>query len=178
MSFGVRLAYLARGCREEVFVNERRGFRFSMVVVAVMALTWAGCMGRYALDRKPVKQISEAEKRSRSRSAYEHSRDRVHEVREGMSPAEVQAALGAVIAVEEGDAGAGGQRKLIDGFLCRVSPSSVRERWLFGYDEGNVLLVGFAIEFSRPDRDDDWVVRRVDRAPADDCPVVGDTYLD
>jgi hypothetical protein len=96
-----------------------------------------------------------------------------------MSPAEVQATLGAVIAVEEGPDGKSGQRKLMDGFLCRLNPAPTKERWLFGYDEGNVLLVGFAIEFTRPDaNDDDWVVKRVDRAPADDCPVVGDTSLD
>lgn len=147
-------------------------------IVVLVALGAFGCMGRYALDRKPVKQISEAERRSRSRVAYELSRGRVREVREGMSPPEVQAALGAVIAVEEGDGGAGEQRKLMDGFLCRTSPTALRERWLFGYDEGNVLLVGFAVEFSRQDKDEDWVVSRVDRSPGDDCPVVGDTYLD
>ncbi len=95
-----------------------------------------------------------------------------------MSPEEVQAALGAVIAVEEGEGGKGGQRKLMDGFVCRLDPTPLRERWLFGYDEGNVLLVGFAIEFGRQGPDDDWAVRRVDRSPADDCPVVGDTHLD
>jgi hypothetical protein len=97
-----------------------------------------------------------------------------------MSPAEVQATLGAVIAVEEGEGGEGGQRKLMDGFVCRVSPTPLRERWLFGYDEGDVLLVGFAVEFVRDDPKDDggWVVKRLDRGPNDDCPVVGDTHLD
>ena len=67
----------------------------------------------------------------------------------------------------------------MDGFLCKVSAGALRERWLFGYDEGNVQMVGLAVEFARSDaEDDDWVVRRVDRAPGDDCPVVGDTYLE
>lgn len=150
-----------------------------ILLLGVVALGGSGCMGRYALDRKPVKQMSEAERKSRSRAAYERARERVRDVREGMSPAEVQATLGAVIAVEEGESGERERRKLMDGFVCRVSSTALRERWLFGYDEGNVLLVGFAIEFVREDaKNDDWVVRRVDRAPADDCPVVGDTYLD
>ena len=67
----------------------------------------------------------------------------------------------------------------MDGFLCKLSPAPLKERWLFGYDEGNVLLVGFAVEFVRSDADDDdWTVKRVDRSPADDCPVVGDTHLE
>lgn len=149
-----------------------------MLGMWLMVLALHGCMGRYALDRKPVKQISEAERRARGHVAFDRARDRVREVREGMSPSEVQAAMGAVIAVEEGGDGRG-QRKLMDGFLCKVSPVPLKERWLFGYDEGNVQLVGFAIEFGRknPD-DDDWSVKRLDRVPQDDCPVVGDTHLD
>ncbi len=87
--------------------------------------------------------------------------------------------MGAVIAVEEVEEGEGGQRKLMDGFLCKLQPAPTRERWLFGYDEESILLVGFAVEFARSDPDDDdWAVKRVDRAPGDDCPVVGDTHLD
>lgn len=68
---------------------------------------------------------------------------------------------------------------MMDGFLCKLSPVPLKERWLFGYDEGNVELVGFAVEFVRTDaNDDDWIVRRVDKSPEDDCPVVGDTHLD
>jgi hypothetical protein len=149
-----------------------------MVMIAFTIVIVQGCMGRYALDRKPVKQLSEAERRSRSRVAFDHARERVHEVREGMSPSEVQAAMGAVIAVEENGDGHD-QKKLMDGFLCKVSPVPLKERWLFGYDEGNVQLVGFAIEFARKDQDDDdWSVKRLDRTPTDDCPVVGDTHLD
>ena len=99
-----------------------RGVRgkFVGVVALGMMLTLSACMGRYALDRKPVKQISEAERKSRGRSAFERARERVRDVREGMSPAEVQVALGAVIAVEEGLGGEkGDQRKLMDGFLCK-----------------------------------------------------------
>ena len=153
--------------------------RFVLLLFVAVA-TMQGCMGRYQLDRKPVKQISEAERRSRSRAAYDRVRTRVGEVREGMDPAEVQAALGAVIAVEEGDGEiVGGRRKLMDGFLCKVAAGPLRDRWLFGYDEGNVQMVGFVVEFARPDADDDdWVVRRVDHVPGDDCPVVGDTYLE
>jgi hypothetical protein len=41
---------------------------------------------------------------------------------------------------------------------------------LFGYDEGGVVLIGFAIEFEREDaEDDEWVVRSVDMQPRDDC---------
>lgn len=149
-----------------------------LIWIGVCTLMLVGCMGRYSLDRKPVRQISEAEVRSRSRAAYERSLVRVRDVRDGMSPAEVQATLGAVIAVEEGVDGAGSQRKLMDGFVCRVNPTQLKERWLFGYDEGNVLLVGFAVEFVRGDEDANWAVRRIDRAPDDDCPVVGDTHLD
>lgn len=149
------------------------------VVMGALVLVIHGCAG-HRLDHKPVTQISEAERRSRSRVAYERARGRVAEVQAGMDPGEVQAVLGAVIAVEEGGGkSGGGRRKLLDGFLCRVGAGPLRERWLFGYDEGNVQMVGFAIEFSRSDpNDDDWVVRRVDRTPSDDCPVVGDTFLD
>lgn len=160
-------------------MNETMRRQLWVIGICIGMLAVSGCMGRYALDRKPVKQISEAERRSRGRIAYERARERVREVGEGMSPGEVQAALGAVIAVEEGEAGGGGQRKLMDGFLCRLNPTPLKERWLFGYDEGNVLVVGFAVEYTREDaEDDDWRVKRIDRAPGDDCPVVGDTHLD
>jgi hypothetical protein len=156
-----------------------RVFR-SVVVMGAVTLTVQGCMARYALDRRSVKQISEAERKSRGRVAYERARGRVREVRPGMVPGEVQSTLGAVIAVEERLEGEeGGQRKLMDGFLCKVSPIPLRERWMFGYDEGNVQLVGFAVEFERRDPgDDDWVVRRVDYSPEDDCPAGGDTHVD
>ena len=151
-----------------------------VVVMGVVTLTVQGCTARYALDRRPVKQISEAERKSRGRMAYERARERVREVRPRMSPVEVQSALGAVIAVEERPEGEeGGQRKLMDGFLCKVSPIPLRERWMFGYDEGNVQLVGFTVEFERLDADDnDWVVRRVDYSPEDDCPAGGDTQIE
>lgn len=159
---------------------EAKRMLWCVVVLSGSVLAMQGCMGRYALDRKPVKELSAAEVRSRGRAAYDRARGRVTEIREGMDPGEVQSVLGAVIAVEEGDRdGKGGRRKLLDGFLCRVSAGPLRERWLFGYDEGNVQMVGFAIEFARSDADDDdWVVKRVDRTPSDDCPVVGDTYLE
>ena len=151
-----------------------------VVVMGAVTLTVQGCMAQYAVDRKSVKQISEAEQKSRSRVAFQRARERVREVRPRMSPGEVQAALGAVIAVEERPEGEkGGQRKLMDGFLCKVSSIALRERWLFGYDEGNVQLVGFTVEFERMDADhDDWVVRQVDYSPEDDCPAGGGTHID
>ena len=154
-------------------------FEFIWLMVLVGLLS-QGCMGRYALDRRPVKQLSEAEQKSRGRMAFERARERSHNVKKGMSTAEVQGVLGAVIAVEEGPGGEGGQqRKLMDGFLCKISPMPLKERWLFGYDEGNVQLIGFAVEFERDDEEDeDWVVSRVDHSPEDDCPVIGDTHLD
>lgn len=155
-----------------------RDWSRKLLACGIAVIAMQGCIGRYALDRKPVEQLSEAEQRSRGRVAFEHAREKVREVREGMSPSEVQAAMGAVIAVEENSDGQG-QRKLMDGFLCKVSPVPLRERWLFGYDEGNVQLIGFAIEFIRKDADDDdWLVKRLDRTPNDECPVVGDTHLD
>ena len=156
-----------------------RGACRHLAVVLMSSLAVWGCIGRVSLDKKPVRQMSEAERRARSRAAYDHARDRVGQVQKGMSPGDVQVAMGAVIAVEENpDGGKGGQRKLMDGFLCRVEPTPLKERWLFGYDEGNTELVGLAVEFERPDKDDDWVVKRVDRAPQDDCPGVGDTDLE
>jgi hypothetical protein len=151
-----------------------------LMVMWVVFMVLPGCLSRYALDQKPVKQMSEAERRSRGPGAFERARERASEVRKGMSMAEVQVVMGAVIAVEEARDGEKiEQRKLMDGFLCRTNPSALKERWLFGYDEGNVMLVGLAIEFVRDDPDDDdWVVRGVDRSPQDDCPIVGDTHLE
>jgi hypothetical protein len=159
-------------------IGNGRNWSLKLLACGLAVIGVQGCIGRYALDRKPVKQLSEAEQRSRGRAAFDNAREKVHEVREGMSPSEVQAAMGAVIAVEENGAGQG-QRKLMDGFLCKVSPVPLKERWLFGYDEGNVQLIGFAIEFIRKHADDDdWFVKRLDPAPNDECPVVGDTHLD
>lgn len=156
-----------------------RGGVRSLMLVMVSLFAMSGCIGRVPLDKKPVRQMSEAERKARSRTAYDRARERAGQVQKGMSTGEVQVAMGAVIAVEEHpDGERGDQRKLMDGFLCRVNPTPLNDRWLFGYDEGNVELVGFAVEFERADKDDDWTVKRVDRAPQDDCPVVGDTSLD
>ena len=65
-----------------------------MMSVLGMTLALSGCMGRYALDRKPVKQISEGGAAiARSRVAYDRApRERVGEVQASdMSPEEVQA---------------------------------------------------------------------------------------
>ena len=172
---------MAEGGHVDVRLRSGEWWKFVAAAGLMMMMTVEGCIGRYALDRKPVRQISEAERKSRGSVAFERVRERVNGVREGMSPGEVQAVLGAVIAVEEGPEGGegGGQQKLMDGFLCKMNPLPLRERWLFGYDEGNVQLVGFVVEFERRDEDDDeWIVRRVDPSPEDDCPVVGDTHLE
>jgi hypothetical protein len=161
-------------------VMHGRGTVRSWMLVMVSLLAMSACIGRVPLDKKPVRQMSEAERKARSRMAYERARERAGQVQKGMSTGEVQVAMGAVIAVEEhSDGEKGGQRKLMDGFLCKVNPTPLKDRWLFGYDDGNVELVGFVVEFERADKDDDdWTVKRIDRAPQDDCPVVGDTSLD
>jgi len=78
--------------------------------------------------------------------------------------------MGAIIAVpEQGEGGTG--TVVIDGLLCQVDPSARRRRWLFGYDDDGVVLVGFALEFQREDADDEeWLVTRIDESPEDDCP--------
>jgi hypothetical protein len=157
----------------------RGGVRYSALIV-LSCLIASGCIGRVPLHKKQVRQMSEAERRARGRSAYDRARDRIAQVQKGMSQGDVQVAMGAVIAVEEhADGEKGGQRKLMDGFLCKLNPAPLQERWLFGYDEGTVELVGFGVEFERTAPDDnEWVVKRVDRSPQDDCPIVGDTYLE
>ena len=150
------------------------------LVVLTAVLMVQGCMGRYALDRSPVKQISEAERKSRGKDAFERALERVHGVRKGMSSQEVQSILGAVIAHEEGpDGKRGGERKVMDGFLCKMRPMPLKELWIFGFDEGNVQLVSFTVEFERQDADDDdWVAGGVDYSPEQDCPVGGETRLE
>jgi hypothetical protein len=155
-------------------------------VLALAAMLASGCffmrdpldpLGE--LDHRAVRELTRAEQTARSRSAYERARGRITGVKRGMSAAETEVVLGATVIAErhdenEDEAGLP-RKKLIDGWLCTTEPSGLRQRWLFGYDEGGVELVGFAIELerSKPD-DDDWVVRGIDRDPADDCPDAGD----
>jgi hypothetical protein len=91
-----------------------------------------------------------------------------------MSAAEVEVAMHAAIVTErrgeDVDSDEAPRRKLVDGLLCKVTTGR-RQRWLFGYDEDKVELVGFAVEFEREDvESEDWEVERIDRDPADDCP--------
>jgi len=146
--------------------------------LAVALMTIVGCLNP-RLNREPVARMSEAQRRARNHAAYDRARERIPAVKGGMSPSDVEVAMGAVLAVEQAGDKSGPERTLMDGFLCKVAPSPLTERWLFGYDEGNVLLVGFAVEFGRDKPDsNDWTVRRVERSPADDCPIVGDTRLE
>ena len=88
---------------------------------------------------------------------------------------EVRGALDRAVQREDVKVSPMERRKFVDGYLCSTDPSSVRRRWLFGYDEGGVELVGFAIEFERDDPEKEkWIVRGVDKSPRDDCPEVAD----
>jgi hypothetical protein len=131
------------------------------------------------LDHRPVRSFTDAERAARSRAAFERARQRVGKVKRGMSVAEFEVAMGAVVATERQspdiDEDELPRRKLIDGFLCRRTSSAVRERWLFGYDEGGVELVGFVIELERDDPERaKWEVIGIDRNPPDDCPDAGE----
>ena len=131
------------------------------------------------LDHRAVRELTRAEQAARTRAADERARGRIAGVKRGMSAAEAEVALGATVVAERRDEKEDEdklpRKKLIDGFLCSVEPSELRQRWLFGYDEGGVELVGFAVELERKKPDsDDWNVRGVDRSPADDCPDAGE----
>ena len=152
----------------------------SGVLLGLVATAATGCFARDPLDplaalgHHAVSQIDQAERAARGRLAYEGARRRIERVRPKMSVAEVEVAMGAVVVRErrgdEEDEAGLPRKKLVDGFLCSVAPSALRKRWLFGYDEGGVELIGFAVEFERDDPEgDDWVVRRVDREPGDEC---------
>lgn len=131
-----------------------------------------------ALDHRAVGAFGQVESEARSRGAYERARERVAAVEPGMSVAEAEVAMGAMVVTERGENGDDESRrprkKIIEGWLCRVDPSPLRRRWLFGYDEDGVELIGFAVEFGRDaPEDEDWVVRWVDREPKEDCPEGG-----
>lgn len=131
---------------------------------------------RGKLDHRVVNDFAAAERITRSRHAFERARQRVGRVRSGMAIADVEIAMDAVVVTEtHGNEDEGPRRKFIDGVLCRRDPSALRQRWLFGYDEGGVELVGFAIEFQRDDPErEKWTVRTVDSTPHDDCPEPGE----
>ena len=161
--------------------DERRLRRTGITIAASLVLL-AGCMPRDPLDprgeleHRIVREVQQAEQRARSRDAYDHARRRVTKVKRGQSVDEVESALEAIVVAEQGtdpnSEETGPRAKLVEGFLCLVPQSPLRKRWLFGYDEGGVVLVGFAIDFERedPEDDGDWTVRGVDMQPRDDCP--------
>jgi hypothetical protein len=167
----------------------RRGAGFTTRTYGLLALAVMVASGCFfmrdpldplgELDHRAVRELTRAEQAARSRSAYERARGRVTGVKRGMSVTEAEVVLGATVIAErhdenEDEAGLP-RKKLIDGLLCTTDPSSLRQRWLFGYDDGGVELIGFAIEFERKKPDDeDWVVRGFVRDPADDCPDAGD----
>ena len=140
------------------------------LLVTTVALGTLGCAPRVQLEERAVGALAKAQRMARTQAAYERARKRLPALRRGMSVAETQQAMGAIVAIQdERDAGKG--PIVIEGFLCQVDPSPLRRRWLFGYDEDSVFLIGFALEFQRADADDkDWVVMRVDESPQEDCP--------
>jgi hypothetical protein len=144
-----------------------------LMTVAVFAM--AGCVGGIQLDERMVPDFASAEDLARSRVAYGRALERLDGVDAGISMPEAERVMGAVIVVVSRKSENGEElqlrEKLIEGRLCTVDVSLARRRWLFGYDEDRVVLVGFAIEFEREDPEgEDWVVRQVDRSPRDECP--------
>ncbi len=132
---------------------------------------------RGQLDHRVVKEFDDAERITQSRQAFERTRPRLTLVQPGMSSADVETAMQAIVVTEQhGEKDQEGpRRKFVDGLLCRRDPTSLRQRWLFGYDEGGVELVGFVIEFERDNPEKErWTVRSIDRAPTDDCPEPGE----
>jgi hypothetical protein len=149
--------------------------RWVAVAAGALVLGGSGC-SRQMLAERSVPELDRVERLARSQVAFERARQRLVRVEKGMSLMDAEAAMGAVIAVEvrpgvdTKDQRQLPRRKIVEGLLCDVLPSAVRRRWIFGYDEGGVELVGFAIELTRERSDrDEWRVHRVDEAPDDDC---------
>ena len=144
----------------------------------VVAVHVAACSG-VRLGERRVPELARAEQVARNRVAYERARERATRLKRGMAPEEVEAAMGGVIAVEDEPRGEGGRQKLVEGLLCVVEVSPRRQRWLFGYDEDNVVLVGFALDFERESPEsEDWLVQRIDQAPQEECREPGATPRD
>jgi hypothetical protein len=133
----------------------------------------AGCGPQIELPERAIRALPSATELARTRGAYERAADRVDDVARGMSTAEVERAMGGFVGVEkrEGPDGEPIERRatIVEGKLCERTASVTKQRWLFGYDEGRVVFVGFAVEFEREDEGENWMVRRVDYLPADDC---------
>jgi hypothetical protein len=151
------------------------------ILISLLVLAGSGCFFMRdpldplgALDHRAVHEFGRAEQEARGRFAYERARRRVEWVTPGMSVAEVEVAMEALVVAErrgnEDDEMLLPRKKLLEGLLCKISRSARRQRWIFGYDEGGVELIGFAVEFERDDPENEgWVVRQVDRGPNDDC---------
>jgi hypothetical protein len=156
----------------------KRGLARAVGVGMLGLLAMMGCAGRVRLEERPVVDLIRTEELARHRVAYERARGRVDGIERGMSVAEVEETMDAIVAIEQRE-GADGEvierrQTVVEGLLCMVNPSARVRRWLFGYDQDRVILVGFAIEFEREDPEEEaWVVRRVDGAPADDCGGIG-----
>jgi len=153
----------------------RRGLCAIALAASVMGCMMGDPMDpRRELDHRAVKSFEDAERTARSRPAFERARQRLDGVQHGMNVAEVEHVMGAIVVAErhgEEKETEAARKKLIEGLLCRRQPSSLRQRWLFGYDDDGVELVGFVLEFERDDPDKErWTVRAVDRNPSDDCP--------
>jgi hypothetical protein len=152
------------------------------ILVSLLVLALSGCFFMRdpldplgVLDHRAVHEFGRAEQAARGRLAYERARRRVESVAPEMSVAEFEVTMEALVVAErrgnEDDEARLPRKKLLEGLLCKVSSSPRRQRWLFGYDEEGVELVGFAVEFERDDPEgENWVVRRVDHGPDDDCP--------
>jgi hypothetical protein len=167
-----------------VETKKRAAWRAALLCVAVVTLSISvtGCAfmrdpldPRGELDHRAVQDFRDAERTARSRGAFESARQRIGRVQRGMSIAEFEVAMGAIVVAERRSANVGEdevpRKKLLEGLLCRRATSAVRERWLFGYDEDGVELVGFAVEFERDDPErEKWAVHGVDHNPSDDCP--------
>jgi hypothetical protein len=153
------------------------------VCLLALASSVSGCFWRDPLDprgqldHRVVKEFDDAERITQSHRAFERARQHLALVQPDMSPADVETAMQAIVVTEQhGEKDQEGpRRKFVDGLLCRRDPTPLRQRWLFGYDEGGVELVGFAIEFERDNPEKEkWTVRGIDRAPTDDCPEPGE----
>ena len=173
-------AHTARRVRRTRATRGHLGVGVRWLALVALVPTVAGCAfmrdpmdPRGKLDHRIVKDFAAAEHLTRGRHAFERARTRIDRVRPGMTTADVDIAMEAVVVTETKGAtdDEGPRRKFVDGYLCSTDPSPLRRRWLFGYDEGGVDLVGFAIEFQRDDPEKEkWVVRGVDTKPHDDCP--------
>ena len=160
-------------------MRQCRGLAMRLIVAVSVAGVLPGCFlvrdpldPLDALDHRVVGGFEQIEGEARGRRGYERARQRIDKVEDGMSVAEVEVAMRAMV-VTEGEEGVENRprKKIIDGWLCQVDASPLRRRWLFGYDENGVELIGFSIEFQRRDpEDEDWEVRRIERDPQDGCP--------